>query len=285
MPSLAQVTGNKTIETRNYDLKDIEHIKINFYAKVTIDQELEEGMTITTDSNLFDLIDKEVVNNTLYLDQKEWIQPSKKAIITIGAPNLKRLTTGTHDVTRVININNDELQVIAPIGDIKLHGKTNELRLAIELAKIDASNLETQNAFVNIWSWGQAIINVLDSLDAEVNNGGQLIYLNQPKSIDKKTSKDGRIISFEDKDTVKNTEAKYISFKIKNNSINRNHFKVVGPKPDGSKFGYGFPMMPFSLRKEKWTVGTKVYKVNSLGFEKLLVTITAADENKTVKLF
>lgn len=84
---------------------------------------------------------------------------------------------------------------------------------------------------------------------------------------------------------VKNQNPKFIKFRIKNNSNNRNHFYVVGPKPDGSKFSYGFPMMPNSKRNENWSIGTKVYKVNGLGFKKLLIKIKKEDEGKTINLF
>ena len=53
MTSIAQVKGNKTIETRTFEIEDVTQIKINLYAKITIDQSAKEGMTITTDNNLF----------------------------------------------------------------------------------------------------------------------------------------------------------------------------------------------------------------------------------------
>ena len=285
MIGFAQTKGNRNIETRTFNIKNVENIKINFYAKVTIDQSATEGMTITTDSNLFDLIDKEMVGNTLHLDQKKWISPSKDAIIIIGAPNLKKVETGTHDVTKIINVNNDYLSIMAPIGTLIIQGKTKELRLGAELAKIDASNLVADNAFVNIWSWGAAKVNVVNSLNGKVSNSGKLIYVNTPKRINVKATKEGRVVSIDALDEIKNPEATYISFKIKNNSTNRNHFAVVGPKPDGSKFGYGFPMMPFSTKKERWTIGTKVYKVSKIGLRKLVVTIKPEDEGKVIKLF
>ncbi|MFK7749600.1 MAG: DUF2807 domain-containing protein, partial [Kordia sp.] len=263
----------------------IQKIKINFYAKVTIDQAATtESMTITTDENILDLIGKEVVDNTLYLDQIEWIQPSEATII-IGAPNLRHVETGTHDITKIINVDNDYLQLTSPVGNVILEGKTKELRLGIEVAKIDASNLIAENAFVNIWSWGNAKVNVTNTLHAEVKNNGKLIYVNSPKEIKKKTRKNGQIVSLETSNTIKNPNAEWINFKIKNNNFNRNNFYVLGPKKDGSKFSYGFPMMPNSTRKENWTVGTKIYKVNGLGFKKLLVTIKKEDAGQTVKLF
>ncbi|WP_299124552.1 DUF2807 domain-containing protein [uncultured Winogradskyella sp.] len=285
MTAIAQIKGNKAIETRSFNVDSLDHIKINFYAKVTIDQSAKAGMQITTDSNLFDLIDTEVVDGVLHLNQKEWISPSQNAIITIGAPNLRRVESGTHDTTKIINVDNDELRVNAPVGNIIIEGKTKELRLGSELATIDASKLITEKAYVNLWSWGKITVNVTDLLWADVSNDGKLIYLEKPKQLKVKTKKGGKVYVLNNSEELKNPEAIFIKFKIKNNSSNRNHFEVVGPKSDGSKFGYGFPMIPNATRKENWTVGTKVYKVNSLGFRKLLITIKKEDENKTVNLF
>lgn len=282
---LAQVKGNKNIETKNFDVENIKQIKINFYANVTIDASAEESLTITTDSNLFNLIEKEVVDGVLYLNQKEWISPSQKVIITIGAPNINRLEQGTHDITRIINVDNKELRVNAPNGTIFIEGKTDELRIGSELSKIDATKMIAKKAYINVWSRGKVKVNATDLIWADVSNNGTLLYVSKPKKLDVKTKNDGNVLGLNEISKLKNPDAKYINFNIKNNSLNRNHFVVIGPKPDGKKFSYGFPMMPQAKRKEYWTTGTKVYKVNKLGLRKLLITIKPEDENKTVKLF
>lgn len=283
LPNLinAQVKGNKEIVTRTFPIKNIESITINFYAEVIIDCSAQEGMSITTDSNLFDLIQKDMVGTELKLDQKEWISPSRKAEIRIGAPLLRKLTTGTHDLTKVINIDNDYFQVLSPVGEVQLQGQTKEFRLGIELADVDASQLLAENANVNIWSWGSAKIYVLNELEVKLSKDAKLELANEPQSLkgDVNKLKKSNSPGIRDESTV------YIDFKIKNNSANRNNFFVVGPKPDGNKFSYGFPMMPQATREERWTTGTKIYKVNSMGLRELLVTISAEDENQTVKLF
>jgi len=276
----AQIKGNKEILTKTYNINTIENIKINLYAQVIIDQSIEESLTITTDANLFTHIEKEVLDGTLHIDQKEWIQPSENVKIIIGAPNIKRIESGTHDITRVINLDNDYIQVVAPIGKIFLEGKTRELRIASELSVIDASNLIAENARVDIWSRGTAKVRVMNELDTKLDKDAKLSILNTPKTIKGDAKK---IVS--KNNTVKNPLAKYIKFKIKNNSLTRNQFLVIGPKPDGSKFSYGFPMMPQTTRKENWTTGTKVYKVSTLGKRKLLITIKEEDKGKIVTLF
>lgn len=282
---LAQIKGNKNIETKSFTVKNVKKIKINFYAYVTIDASAKESLTITTDSNMFELIEKEVIDGTLYLNQKEWISPSQKTKIKIGAPYLYHVEQGTHDTTKIINVDNKELRVKATIGKVIIEGKTEELYIDSKLSNIDATKIIAKNAFVNLFNRGTVKVNVTDMLWADVSNNGELFYVTKPKKIDIKTNHNGYVLGINETQKVVNVNAKFIHFKIKNNSANRNHFEVIGPKIDGSKFGYGFPMMPFATRKETWTVGTKVYKANKLGLKKLLVTIKPEDENMVVKLF
>ena len=281
---IAQIKGNETIETRTFPFENVETIKIDLYAKVTIDNSATESLSITADSNLFKYIDTEIVDGTIHFNQKKWIQPSQNIIITIGAPKLKRVVHDTHDTTIITNVNNDLLSVNANIGKVIIDGKTKELRLGTEIGHINATAIEAQNVFVNLWDSGTITINPIDYLWANVSNDGKLLYTQLPKNNTIKTKSGGLALSNSSYKIAKE-DIKWISFKIKNNSSNRNHFIVRGPKADGSYFGYGFPMMSNAKRKEKWSVGTKVYKKTALGFKKLLVVIKAEDEGKVVNLF
>ena len=84
---------------------------------------------------------------------------------------------------------------------------------------------------------------------------------------------------------LKKPEARFIQFKVKNNSKNRINCYVVGPKPDGSKFSYGFPMRAGQVREKDWSVGSKVFRVTAIGTRKLLREITAEDEGQVVNLY
>ena len=276
----AQIKGNKNIETRTFSIVNVEQIKVNLYAKITIDYAAKEMMTITADSNLFDNIDTEVLEGKLHLNQLKWIQPSQKINITIGAPNLRRVETGTHETLQLINVDSDHLNVMAPIGHVIVSGNVKQFNIGIENGKIDASKLIAENVRANIWGNGKAKVYAENEIYSIIKNDGRLILVNTPKLLKGDTKK-----ALAETKKIENTKVNWIRFKIKNNSSNRNNFIVVGPKSDGSKFGYGFPMMPFSIRKENWSVGTKVYKVNKLGLRKLLVKIKPEDEGKTVKLF
>lgn len=280
LSGFAQIKGNKKVEKRFFKVPNLEVLSVNLYANIVVDVSQEEGMTIEMDENLFDKIDTEVLHGRLDLNQLKWIQPSQEIVIRIGAPNLKRVVQDTHGTIRVQNVNTPSLNVMAPLGKVVVSGKTDQLSLGIENGEIDASQLIAANARVNIWGWGKAQVYVENEIFSILKEDARLDLVNSPKRLkgDTKTY-------LKKKEKKENKEVKWISFKIKNNSWNRNHFVVVGPKEDGSKFSYGFPMMPGYVKKERWTTGTKVYKVNKIGLRKLLVTIKPEDEGKTVKLF
>lgn len=278
--SLAQTKGNKKIEKRFYKIENLEELTVDLNAKIIVDLAREEGMSIEMDENLFDKIDTQILNGKLELGQLKWIEPSKEIIIIIGAPKLKRVVQDTHRTLRIENVNNMSLNVLAALGKVIISGKTNNLRLGIENGEIDASQLKVKNSRVIIWGWGKAKVLVDNELFAKLGEDAKLEVVNKPK----KLLGDARKY-FRKKEELLDEDIKWISFKIKNNSWNRNHFVVVGPKQNGGRFSYGFPMMPGFSKKERWTVGTKVYKVNKIGLRKLLVTITAKDEGKTIQLF
>lgn len=279
MTGLAQVKGNKEIITKTINVEGLTDLEMGIYANVVIDQSTVAQMTITTDSNLQDLIDTEVVDGRLVLSQLEWIQPSQRIKITIGAPDLERLEVGINEKVLLKNVDRDNIVLVALNGKIIAEGTVNSVSLDAESGDVDASKLEVKKAFVNIWGRGKAIVNASELVESKLDEDARLKLVQQPAKFKGDTNE----VSEEEK--VAFAKAEYINIKIKNNSFGRNHFVVKGPKRDGSYFGYGFPMMPGATKKERWTVGTKVYKVNSVGMRKLLITVTADDEDKTIKLF
>ena len=238
----AKIKGNKTIETRVFSAQDLKEIKVNLYANITIDQSAKEEMTITADSNLFDKIDTEIVDGKLHLDQLKWIQPSQKISIKIGAPNLRRVETGTHETLQILNVDSEYLNVMSPLGKVVVSGKVEQFNIGLENGEINASKLKAENVRVNIWGYGKATIYAENEISSIIKNEGRLVLVNSPKTMKGDTKK-----ALAKTQEIDNTKVNWIRFKIKNNSNNRNHFVVVGPKSDGSKFGYGFPMMPNTL--------------------------------------
>ncbi len=272
----SQIKGNGEIVQKQFPTESIRSIEVSLYANITIDAALENSIRIKTDNNLFKHIDREVVEGKLKLDQLKWIAPSQRMEIVIGAPDLQRVQLGTNDQIRIINLDTGSFSATALNGLIFLEGRSNILNMNSEHGTVDARELETQQVYVNIWSDGKALFNTAEKLEVKAAKDSEVVFNQTPAEVK------GKLPANKPEDNV---EVTYINFKIRNNSDNRQNFYVIGPKPDGRKFSYGFPMMPGAERKENWTTGTKVYKVTGLGLKKLLVTIKKEDENKTVDLF
>lgn len=274
-----QIKGNKQIVTKIIPLENLTRIEVNLYGNITIDASAKEEISITGDENLFKYIDTEIIDGRMDLTQLKWIQPSRSLEIRIGAPNLKMVALGTNGTINVENINQNKLAVTAFNGRIILSGAVNEFNANTENGTLEAQKLMVDSTNLNIWGYGEAILNTKFLKTQNLNREASLTLVSEPESIRGNVQK---ALSNGERDLK---DVAYIRFKIKNNSTNRHQFYVVGPKPEGGKFSYGFPMMPGATRKENWTTGTKVFKVNSVGLKKLLVEITAQDEGKTVALF
>lgn len=275
----AQVKGNGKIVTKILPLENFNFINISLTTDLYIDSEGKNTISITTDENLIDLVDRNIRDRFLTLDQKEWIKPTSRMVIRISANQLKGINCGAHSLVKITDLSQEKFSVKTNVGTIVLSGKVASLQIENKVAKVDASELIAAEANISISNWGSVIANVTETIDADIDKNGQLVLVREPENYR------GNSEEIIQKNIRVPQEVTWINFKIKNNSLSRKHFYVVGPKKDGSTFSYAFPMMPGAARKEKWTVGSKIYKASKFGARKLLVTIKAKDENQTVKLF
>ena len=274
--SSAQIVGNGKIITKTFELEDIYKFESNFYADITLDMAEEAGITITAEENIMDFIGVKMKGGCLNLEQEKWIEPSIRIKIIVGIPNLREVVMDTHDDLKVINITGDHFKVDAEIGKVILSGEVDDLGVTAKNGTIEASKLKSRIASVNIKGDGRVMLNVFEKVECNISEDARFTNINK----NAKTAS-----CAQDAKMGMVNETRYIELKIKNNSWSRKHFVVVGPKPNGRNFSYGFPMMPGAVKEERWTVGTKVYKENGLGMRKLLVTLTEENEGQTVRLF
>lgn len=279
----AQKKGNKNIITETFTYESIRSVVVNLYADVQIDAAATSNeLTITIDENLLNNVDRRLEGGRLTLEQKEWIQPSQQIIIRIGAPDLKKVQQEVHTTTVVKNINRETFNSIAILGRIELRGTTMFHQASGEIGYTDARGLETEKVVLNLWDRGRIDLGEVKEIQGKVAEDGMVIYRGISHL---KTTGKGQVLSANLSSIAKNPEARFIQFEVKNNSKNRIHCYVVGPKPDGGKFSYGFPMSPGQSRSKDWSVGSKVFKVSALGTRKLLREITAEDEGQVVCLY
>ena len=275
-----QIKGNGKIITQEIPLENVKVIELGLYAKTTITNDGKEYIKITADENLLPLIKKSLSAGKLIIDQLEWIQSSKDIVINIGAPNLEKFIQSTHDQTLIKSFNGEKLEIDANTGNIDIQGEVRLIEMTVGVVKIDASNLAADEGRFFFESRGEVKASVTGSVTSNSKGDGRLLLMTQPKEFHGNTK-----YLVHGKELAKDDSIRFIKFKLRNNSTNRNQFYVVGPKADGSNFSYGFPMMPYQIRDKDWTNGTKVYKVNNLGLRKLVKVIKLEDEGQTINIF
>ncbi len=285
----AQVKGDRNILTEIYETEDILEIEVGLYADVVVDMSAPNNyIKITADANIINLIGRTIDSGRLVLDQKEWIKASRDIRIEVGAPNLTYAQQGTHDRMIIDNIDTETLGVSALLGRIELIGHVDRLNAGGESGDIDALNLAAETVDINLWGRGKISLAQPKVLSGIVKEEGVVYYDENDTKVSVKERSEGRVI---ERSMAKKTpkvvrpEARFIDFKLKNNSNKRINAYVRGPKPNGKYFSYGFPMRPGQVRKERWTVGTKVFRTNGMGLKKKLVEITANDEGEIVELY
>ncbi|MEL6122182.1 MAG: DUF2807 domain-containing protein [Bacteroidota bacterium] len=280
-----QINGNKNIVTRTFPLEDVRQLEISLYADITVDAGAStEEITLTMDENLIKHVDMEVVDGRLDLGQLRWIETSNDAMIRISAPLIEQFIQGTHDVTRIVNLDRKEFSVMGLVGDIILEGTVQSINIGGELGTIDARELRAESVDVNLWGPSTVLLNEPARITGKMTDGGTLTYEAGEPEVKVKTTNGSILGTPTQIKEKKKPKTRYITVKIKNNSDQRLQAYVRGPKPEGKFFSYGFPMRPNQVKKERWTIGTKVFRTSTLGRRKL-IELTAEDEGKTVNLF
>lgn len=281
----AQIKGNGKVITQEIKVVPFQNIHINLPVTLEVDANADYSLTMTTDENILSKIVLENKNNKLSILQDKWIQPTKMVRVKIGIKGLASLEVGGYGKAKVYNLNEQRLNIINSVGMVILDGMVDHLDFTIETGKLDASKLMAKKVKAEIWSHGEAIINASDLLEGKILENGKIVYAEKPKKLNIDLGEEGEMISIaENKAQKKNTPpVKYIKVNLRNNKSLRIHTFVKGPK--NKNFSYGMPFNPKQTREENYPIGTKIFKVNTLGSRKLLVTIEADDEGKTIDLF
>ncbi|HAA20480.1 MAG TPA: hypothetical protein DCR93_34195 [Cytophagales bacterium] len=281
----AQVKGNGTVVTQQFDLAELTRLQMELYAQVTVDASAESGITITGDENLIPLLNYDIRDGRMVLQQREWIQPTQPIQVTIGAPALTSVEVGVHETVKVINLNRDDFNARALLGKVELSGQVTTLNASAERGGVDARNLQVQTVDVNMWDAGLIQIGEAQKITGLVQQAGQVVYANDDTRVSVRKQQGASVLSEAEVAQQPLEDHRFIQFQLRNNSGKRIHCYVSGPKPQGGRFSYGFPMNPGQTRDKDWSIGSKVYLVSAIGTRKLLYEIKAEDEGQVVKLY
>ena len=276
-----QVIGNGNRITKSKDLPEIDKIIININGEINIFSGLEENsIDITYDENIVDLVGTGIIGNSLVIDQLKWIEGKQDVIANIYVKDIDSIENDSWSKVTVNNLNQNRLNILSDIGAMTLFGQVNELNINSRDGNIDAAKLQSKIA--NVIIENDAIVKVFatELLNITNNKNGQLILNGKPKKI---TGMEGQKAN-DSIVTLDRINTRFIDIKLKTKGLKKLSCYVSGPKPNGKYFSYGLNLYPLVTKDEKWSIGTKLYKVGAFGKKQLIYTVKEKDEGQTIRL-
>ncbi|MCH2082330.1 MAG: DUF2807 domain-containing protein [Saprospiraceae bacterium] len=278
------VYGNGTIVTKDHAVKMFTSLTVETVAQVDVELQTMPYVTIVADENLLQYLKVEANGNQLRISPTTWIEPSRKIRIKVGTAFLKYLEPHGYGEYIVQKINTTPFEVNNTVSSVYLYGETDDLILTTGKGKIDASEVKAQNVIVKIEGRAKVTVDPQQSLQAEINGRGKVIYLNEPELVSKTIEGDGQVVK-KGEIPVKAppTPVEFIKCKIINNRISFTSVLIEGPEE--RQFSYGSDFGPFEAKNKNLPAGTRIYKVGADGKKKELLQISSWDKGRQLKLF
>jgi hypothetical protein len=191
------VEGSGEFETRSYDLKDFDAIRIDGVFEVEVEIGDAFAVEIEAEDNLFDYIVADVRRGELRLDMEDdvEIETDEKILVMITMPALVEIEGNGVYEFRAAGLDNQELTIHASgVGQIELEGRTGKLRVECDgVGNTDLRDLVAQDADVRVDGIGDVYVFVERDLRARVSGLGSIHYAGDPASVDDRADGFGSI--------------------------------------------------------------------------------------------
>lgn len=201
------VSGSGVVKTETRKVSGFDALAVDYPAEIVIKQGASESLTIEAEDNLLPQLATEVRGGTLHIennerDYKQRVNPTKLIRITITVKGLSEIDFSSAgkltvdglkgDALRIslngagdITLNNLELKkltaTLSGAGKITASGTVTELSLTISgLGNLEAADLTTQEADIDISGAGSATLRVEKHLDASISGAGSVNYYGSP---------------------------------------------------------------------------------------------------------
>ena len=153
------------------------------------------GLKISTDQNLLAHIRTVVTGDSLEIDTKENLAPTKTIVITMSSAYVAnvRLTGGIS--FKASQINGQDLHIEAVgASQINVSGAVTNLSANLTGAsKLDAKSLQAQKVTISLTGASDADVNASDALKIAITGSGSLTYAGNPKSMEQSVTGTGNI--------------------------------------------------------------------------------------------
>lgn len=266
------VNGNGNIQEKKRIVKKFTTLNVQLNGTIYVHLGQQSHVVVKTDDNLISMVRTKVSSTgVLTIDQDGWPEPSKGFVVHVFTPYLTKIEGDSWSDIEISDIEQDFLTINKDLGSMKIEGRVNDLTVDSKQAKMDFSKLIVRNARINLEVRAKLTLCCAESVVKTLDRSSKFILLSD------RTNDEPAI------EKTKVQKPKYVSFSLINNSYTRKNFVVRGPLE--APFSYGFALMPYFAKKERWPVGTKIYRESLSGETTLLRVVKLKDADSKIKLY
>jgi putative autotransporter adhesin-like protein len=153
------------------------------------------ALRITTDENLLPYIDNHISGDTLYLDTREQIWPTREIKVVISSPTRAgaRISGAVKLAANQIAGPKFALEATGA-SRVRLEGGIDELLVDMTGASdLNASGLQAKTAEISTTGAAEAEVAVADTLKVAITGAGKVTYSGNPKTIERHITGAGSI--------------------------------------------------------------------------------------------
>lgn len=188
------IKGDGVVTTTNRPIADFSTLRADGAYRIKWSSG-KPAITISTDQNLLALITTSVTGDTLHIDRKETLRPTKGIMINVLSVSQKEvLLNGAVSLT-ASNVSGSDLKLESNgASSINVEGSVTNLEANFSGAgSLDAKALQTQTTKVSLSGACSADVTVSESLEGSISGAGAITYGGNPKTVEKNISGVGRI--------------------------------------------------------------------------------------------
>ena len=189
------IRGSGTRKTEKKELPAFKAIETGGAFDVEVTCQKPQSVEIEADDNLLPLLETDVSDGVLHVGMKQNYHSRKLIALRIAVPDLNRITISGAGTARVTGVKNENF-VINSTGAAKIEAKGETKAVEIRnsgAGLIDAHELRSSKAEVNLSGAGQAEVYASEQLDVTISGVGRVTYSGQPKVINKNISGIGSV--------------------------------------------------------------------------------------------
>lgn len=194
--SRSGIRGDGVAKTEDRSISDFSKVEVTGAYQIKWSSG-KPALNISTDQNLLPLIETVVSGDTLRIESKQDLSPTKGITIILSSASLAGVRlTGANSFTGSQITGHDLRLEATGASAISVDGSVTNLEANLTGAShLDAKSLQAQIATVALVGTSEANVTVSDTLKGSVTGVGLLTYSGNPKSVQKNINGPGIILN------------------------------------------------------------------------------------------